>query len=96
MSRSCGEGSFWSRKITDQCSSEAAILTHQAGYSLDLPNFVSERLCLRRRVEVCTLDSLSSHEMQEVISLLLAARMRSVKKDGDGWPPVSSRSTELL
>ena len=33
-------GRFWSRKITDQCSPEAAILTHQAGYSFDLMNFV--------------------------------------------------------
>jgi Integrase core domain len=44
-------GRFCSCKIVDQCSPEAAVLTHQAGHCFDLLNFMSERLCLR--VEPC-------------------------------------------
>ena len=74
---------------------KAAILIHQSGHSFDLPNFVSE---LRRlRIGTCTLDSPFGHELQETDILAPAAsRNRRMKKDGNGWPPVTARSTELL
>jgi hypothetical protein len=56
-------------------------------------NLVSEHVCSR----VEALDSLSSHEMQEAKIVAPAAwRTRSMKKDGNGWLSVTSRSTELL
>ena len=86
---------FRSGKIVDQCSSEAGILSHQAGHSFDLSNFVTERLC--SLIEGCALNGLLSHETQKTnVVAPVALGIGIMKKDGNGWPPVSSRSTELL
>ena len=66
----------------------------QASHGFDLLNFVSERLCLGGRIELCALDSPLSHEAQEVNIIVSIAT--SMKQDGNRWPPVTSRSTELL
>jgi hypothetical protein len=60
-----------------------------------LANFVVERLRPRRRVKLCALDSLLSHEVQE-FNIIASTAPSIMQKDGDGWPPVASRSTELL
>jgi hypothetical protein len=60
-----------------------------------LANFVIERLRLRRRVKLCALDSLPSHEVQE-FNIIASTAPSIMQKDGDGWLPVAPRSTELL
>ena len=75
--------------------SKAAILMRQASHSFDLLNFVSEYLCLRRRTKLCALDSPLSHKVQEV-NIIASTVPGIMQKDGDGWSPVASRSTELL
>ena len=67
----------------------------QASHSFDLLNFVSECLRLRRRIKLCALDSPLSHEVQEV-NIIAATALSIMQKDGDGWLPVASRSTEFL
>ena len=67
----------------------------QASHSFDLLNLVSECVCLRRRIKLCALDSPLRHEVQEV-NIIAAAAPSIVQKDGDGWPPIATRSTEFL